>query len=92
MNFESKECSGSLQDMQLKNEQPVPSDSMKLNPQNVTSVPVRSPPQAAQPIVSFQEKMSSNSSASRKKSVPNVSTKRKPRKLAVNFGASKSLE
>ncbi|XP_054839659.1 5'-3' exoribonuclease 1 isoform X2 [Eublepharis macularius] len=92
MNFDSKDFSGTLQDVQLKNEQSVSSDTRKLNPQDAASDSLRCP-QAAQPIVSFQEKMaSSSSSSSHKKSTPNVSIKRKPRKLAVNFGASKSSE
>lgn len=91
MHFDSKDFSGTLQDVQLKNEQPVSSDTIKLNPQDASSDPLRCP-QAAQPI-SFQEKMASpSSSASHKKSTPNVSIRRKPRKLAVNFGVSKSSE
>ncbi|XP_061492908.1 5'-3' exoribonuclease 1 isoform X2 [Rhineura floridana] len=89
MNFESKEFPGSLQNVQSKNEQAT-SDTTKMNPQDAASDHLRSPPQAAQ---SFQEKKASPSSvSSRKKSTPNVSTKRKPRKLAVNFGAPKSSE
>ncbi|XP_048361506.1 5'-3' exoribonuclease 1-like [Sphaerodactylus townsendi] len=89
MHFDSKDFSGTVQDVQLKNEHPVSSDTTKLNPQDASSDPLRCP-QAAQPIV-FQEKMASASpSASHKKSTPNVSIKRKPRKLAVNFGVSKS--
>ncbi|XP_015268972.1 PREDICTED: 5'-3' exoribonuclease 1 [Gekko japonicus] len=99
IHFDSKDFSGTLQDVQLKNEQPVSSNTTKLNPQDAASDPLRCPqaaqrcPQAAQPILSFQEKMASPSpSASHKKSTPNVSIKRKPRKLAVNFGVSKSSE
>ncbi|XP_063162715.1 5'-3' exoribonuclease 1 isoform X1 [Candoia aspera] len=91
MNFESKEFQASLQDVQLKNDQSI-SDTTKLNSQDAPSDPSR-PPQTVQSVVSFQEKMvSPNSRASHKKSTPNISTKRKPRKLAVNFGASKSSE
>ncbi|XP_062988229.1 5'-3' exoribonuclease 1 isoform X2 [Elgaria multicarinata webbii] len=92
INFEPKEFPTSLQDVQLRNEQ-LTSDTTKLNPQDAASDPLRSPLQAAQSIMSFQEKIASQSSvASRKKSTPNVSSKRKPRKLAVNFGAPKSSE
>ncbi|XP_077204888.1 5'-3' exoribonuclease 1 isoform X3 [Paroedura picta] len=92
MHFDSKDFSGTLQVVQLKNEQPVSSDTIKLNQQDAASDPLRCP-QTAQPMLSFQEKMASPSpSASHKKSTANVSIKRKPRKLAVNFGVSKSSE
>nr|XP_060623773.1 5'-3' exoribonuclease 1 isoform X1 [Anolis sagrei ordinatus] len=92
MNSESKEFPASPQDTQLKNEHLV-SDSTKLHLQDRSSDSLRSPPQTALSGMLFQEKMaSSNSVASRKKSTPNVSTKRKPRKLAVNFGVPKSSE
>lgn len=92
LHFESKDFSGTLQDVQLKNEQPVSSDTTKLNPKDAASDPLRCP-QAAQAALSFQEKMASPSpNASHKKSTPNASIKRKPRKLAVNFGVSKSSE
>ncbi|XP_042312983.1 5'-3' exoribonuclease 1 isoform X2 [Sceloporus undulatus] len=92
MNSESKEFSVSPQDTQLKIEQPV-TDTTKLNLQDGSSDSLRSPQQTAQSVMGFQEKMaSSNPVASRKKSTPNVSIKRKPRKLAVNFGAPKSSE
>ncbi|XP_044288700.1 5'-3' exoribonuclease 1 isoform X3 [Varanus komodoensis] len=92
INSEAKEFPPSLQDVQLRNEQSV-SDSTKLNLQDVSSDPLRSPPQATQSIAPFQEKTASQSSVvSRKKSTPNVSSKRKSRKLAVNFGAPKTSE
>lgn len=91
MYFES-EFPGSVQDVPLKNEQLISPDTTKLNPQDASSDSLRSP-QAAQSVVALQEKTASPSStALRKKSTPNVSAKRKPRKLAVNFGAPKSSE
>lgn len=89
MHFEP-EFSGSLQDVPLKNEQLISPDTTKLHPLDASSDPLKSP-QTAQPVVALQEKRASPSStALRKKS--NVSAKRKPRKLAVNFGAPKSSE
>ncbi|XP_028587031.2 5'-3' exoribonuclease 1 [Podarcis muralis] len=87
-NVEPKEFPGSLQNVQLKNEQSS-IDTTKMNPHDASSEHLRS----HQAAPSFQEKKAPSSSvASRKKSIPNVSTKRKPRKLAVNFGAPKSSE
>ncbi|KAL7990884.1 hypothetical protein Chor_014314 [Crotalus horridus] len=91
INFESKEFQASLQDAQLKNDQSI-SDTTKLNSPDTSSDPLR-PSQTVQSAASFQDKMASpNSRVPHKKSTPNVSSKRKPRKLAVNFGASKSSE
>ncbi|XP_026520355.1 5'-3' exoribonuclease 1 isoform X1 [Notechis scutatus] len=91
INCESKEFQTSLQETQLKNDQSV-SDTTKLNSPATSSDPLR-PSQTVQSAPSFQEKIvSPNSRVPHKKSTPNVSTKRKPRKLAVNFGASKSSE
>ncbi|XP_066475820.1 5'-3' exoribonuclease 1 isoform X2 [Tiliqua scincoides] len=91
MHFES-EFPGSLQDAPLKNEQLISPDTTTSNPQDASLNPLRSP-QTAQSLIALQEKRASPSStALRKKSTPNVSAKRKPRKLAVNFGAPKSSE
>ncbi|XP_053162862.1 5'-3' exoribonuclease 1 isoform X2 [Hemicordylus capensis] len=88
MNFESKEFPGSFQDVQLKKEQLMSFDTTKLNPQDAASDPLRS----AQAAVTFREKMTSPSSTTPRKKSTNISAKRKPRKLAVNFGAPKSSE
>ncbi|XP_070609455.1 5'-3' exoribonuclease 1 isoform X3 [Erythrolamprus reginae] len=90
-NFECKEFQASLQDAQLQNDQSI-SDITKLNSPETSSDPLRSS-QTVRSAASFQEKMTpSNSRVPHKKSTPNASTKRKSRKLAVNFGASKSSE
>uniref|UniRef100_A0A8B9C2A9 5'-3' exoribonuclease 1 n=1 Tax=Anser brachyrhynchus TaxID=132585 RepID=A0A8B9C2A9_9AVES len=86
-NFELKEFQSSPQAAPLKNEQPVSSDHIQ---QDSSSTPLKSP-QAAQSTVSFQENMATPS-VPHNKSTPNTSSKRKPRKLAVNFGAPKSSE
>nr|XP_020648282.1 5'-3' exoribonuclease 1 isoform X1 [Pogona vitticeps] len=87
VNSEAKEFLDSSQCVQLNNEQPV-SDTTALNPQDSVSLP-----QVAQPTMSYQEKTASpNSVGPRKKSASNAFAKRKPRKLAVNFGAPKPSE
>uniref|UniRef100_A0A8C2TG80 5'-3' exoribonuclease 1 n=1 Tax=Coturnix japonica TaxID=93934 RepID=A0A8C2TG80_COTJA len=86
-NFEFKEFQSSPQAAPLKNEQPVSSDHIQ---QDSSSAPLKSP-QAAQSTVSFQDNVATPS-VPRNKSTPNTSSKRKPRKLAVNFGAPKSAE
>ncbi|OXB65007.1 hypothetical protein ASZ78_000216 [Callipepla squamata] len=86
-NFEFKEFQSSPQAAPLKNEQPVSSDHIQ---QDSSSAPLKSP-QAAQSTVSFQDNVAT-SSVPRNKSTPNTSRKRKPRKLAVNFGTPKSSE
>ncbi|NXT30048.1 XRN1 exoribonuclease, partial [Syrrhaptes paradoxus] len=86
-NFEFKEFQSSPQAAPLKNEQPVSSDHIQ---QDSSSAPLKSP-QAAQSTVSFQDNVAAPS-VPHKKSTPNTSSKRKPRKLAVNFGAPKSSE
>ncbi|KAF4801807.1 5'-3' exoribonuclease 1 isoform X4 [Turdus rufiventris] len=86
-NFELKEFQSSPQAAPLKNEQPVSSDHIQ---QDSSSTPLKSP-QAAQSTVSFQDNVATPS-VPHNKSTPNTSSKRKPRKLAVNFGAPKSSE
>uniref|UniRef100_A0A669PQG0 5'-3' exoribonuclease 1 n=1 Tax=Phasianus colchicus TaxID=9054 RepID=A0A669PQG0_PHACC len=86
-NFEFKEFQSSPQAAPLKNEQPVSSDHIQ---QDSSSAPLKSP-QAAQSSVSFQDNVATPS-VPRNKSAPNTSSKRKPRKLAVNFGTPKSAE
>ena len=86
-NFEFKEFQSSPQAAPLKNEQPVSSDHIQ---QDSSSAPLKSP-QAAQSTVSFQDN-AATPSVPRNKSAPNTSSKRKPRKLAVNFGTPKSAE
>ncbi|XP_042734269.1 5'-3' exoribonuclease 1 isoform X1 [Lagopus leucura] len=86
-NFEFKEFQSSPQAAPLKNEQPVSSDHIQ---QDNSSAPLKSP-QAAQSSVSFQDSVATPS-VPRNKSTPNTSSKRKSRKLAVNFGTPKSAE
>uniref|UniRef100_A0A8C0F3Y3 5'-3' exoribonuclease 1 n=1 Tax=Bubo bubo TaxID=30461 RepID=A0A8C0F3Y3_BUBBB len=86
-NFELKEFQSSPQAAPLKNEQPVSSDHIQ---QDSSSAPLKSP-QAAQSTVSFQDNVATPS-VPHNKSTPNTSSKRKPRKLAVNFGAPKSSQ
>uniref|UniRef100_A0A8B9PWH9 5'-3' exoribonuclease 1 n=1 Tax=Apteryx owenii TaxID=8824 RepID=A0A8B9PWH9_APTOW len=86
-NFELKEFQSSPQAAPLKNEQPVSSDHIQ---QDSSSAPLKST-QAAQSTVSFQDNVTTPS-VPHNKSTPNTSSKRKPRKLAVNFGAPKSSE
>uniref|UniRef100_A0A803V1L2 5'-3' exoribonuclease 1 n=1 Tax=Ficedula albicollis TaxID=59894 RepID=A0A803V1L2_FICAL len=86
-NFELKEFQSSPQAAPLKNEQPVSSDHIQ---QDSSSAPLKSP-QAAQSTVSFQDNVATPS-VPHNKSTSNTSSKRKPRKLAVNFGAPKSSE
>ncbi|RMC02142.1 hypothetical protein DUI87_21308 [Hirundo rustica rustica] len=85
--FELKEFQSSPQAAPLKNEQPMSSDHIQ---QDSSSAPLKSP-QAAQSTVSFQDNVATPS-VPHNKSTPNTSSKRKPRKLAVNFGAPKSSE
>ncbi|KFW10835.1 5'-3' exoribonuclease 1, partial [Fulmarus glacialis] len=86
-NFEVKEFQSSPQAAPLKNEQPVSSDHIQ---QDSSSAPLKTP-QAAQSTVSFQDNVATPR-VPHNKSTPNTSSKRKPRKLAVNFGAPKSSE
>uniref|UniRef100_A0A8C0GM61 5'-3' exoribonuclease 1 n=1 Tax=Chelonoidis abingdonii TaxID=106734 RepID=A0A8C0GM61_CHEAB len=88
-NFEFKEFQGTLQAGPLKNEQLIYSETNKLIQQD-TSTPLKSP-QAVQSAVSFQDNVATPG-VLHNKSTPNISSKRKTRKLAVNFGAPKSSE
>ncbi|XP_061221246.1 5'-3' exoribonuclease 1 isoform X1 [Neopsephotus bourkii] len=85
--FEHKEFQSFPQAAPLKNEQPVSSDHTQ---QDSSSAPLKSP-QAAQSTVSFQDNVATPR-VPHNKSTPNTSSKRKSRKLAVNFGAPKSSE
>uniref|UniRef100_A0A8V5HES0 5'-3' exoribonuclease 1 n=1 Tax=Melopsittacus undulatus TaxID=13146 RepID=A0A8V5HES0_MELUD len=85
--FEHKEFQSFPQAAPLKNEQPVSSDHTQ---QDSSSAPLKSP-QAAQSAVSFQDNVATPR-VPHNKSTPNTSSKRKSRKLAVNFGAQKSSE
>uniref|UniRef100_A0A8D0GUT3 Uncharacterized protein n=1 Tax=Sphenodon punctatus TaxID=8508 RepID=A0A8D0GUT3_SPHPU len=90
-NFEFKEFPASPQAVPLTNEQPASSDATKLIPQD-SSTSLKCHP-AAQSTVPFQDKGASGSSnVPHNKSKPNASSKRKQRKLAVNFGAPKPSE
>ncbi|KAJ7395556.1 hypothetical protein BTVI_154292 [Pitangus sulphuratus] len=86
-NFELKEFQSSPQAAPLKNDQPVSSDHIQ---QDSSSAPLKSP-QAAPSTGSFQDNVATPS-VPHNKSTPNTSSKRKPRKLAVNFGTPKSAE
>uniref|UniRef100_A0A8B9GLE6 5'-3' exoribonuclease 1 n=1 Tax=Amazona collaria TaxID=241587 RepID=A0A8B9GLE6_9PSIT len=86
-NLEHKEFQSFPQAAPLKNEQPVSSDHTQ---QDSSSAPLKSP-QAAQSTVSFQDNVATPR-VPHNKSTPNTSSKRKSRKLAVNFGAPKSSE
>ncbi|XP_062494995.1 5'-3' exoribonuclease 1 isoform X8 [Pezoporus occidentalis] len=86
-NFEHKEFQSFPQGAPLKNEQAVSSDHTQ---QDSSSAPLKSP-QAAQSTVSFQDNVAAPR-VPHNKSTPNTSSKRKSRKLAVNFGAPKSSE
>nr|XP_010594276.1 5'-3' exoribonuclease 1 isoform X2 [Loxodonta africana] len=90
-NFESKEAQSSSQAAPLQTSQPGSSDVTKVIPQEGSSASVKSP-QIPQPATSVQvEAVSQGHSLSHHKATPS-SSRRKPRKLAVNFGVSKPSE
>ncbi|XP_037699383.1 LOW QUALITY PROTEIN: 5'-3' exoribonuclease 1 [Choloepus didactylus] len=90
-NFESKEAQSSSQAALLQSSQPGSSDVTKVIPQESSSASLKSP-QINQPA-SFQvESASQGHIMSHHKSTPRSSSRRKPRKLAVNFGVSKPSE
>ncbi|XP_049723723.1 5'-3' exoribonuclease 1 isoform X2 [Elephas maximus indicus] len=90
-NFESKEAQSSSQAAPLQTSQPGSSDITKVIPQEGSSASVKSP-QIPQPATSVQvEAASQGHSLSHHKATPS-SSRRKPRKLAVNFGVSKPSE
>ncbi|XP_030071789.1 5'-3' exoribonuclease 1 isoform X2 [Microcaecilia unicolor] len=89
--FEFKEFQSSAQASSVKNDHSVKSDATKRVYEDSSSTPLKS--QARQPPNSMQDKAASmSSSAPHNKSTPGSASKRKPRKLAVNFGVSKPVE
>ncbi|KAM9604547.1 5'-3' exoribonuclease 1 isoform 2-T2 [Trichechus inunguis] len=91
-NFENKEAQSSSQAAPRQTSQPASSDITKVMPQESSSASVKSP-HITQPVSSFQaEAASQGHSMSYHKSIPSSSSRRKPRKLAVNFGVSKPSE
>ncbi|KAB1283302.1 5'-3' exoribonuclease 1 [Camelus dromedarius] len=89
--FENKEAQSS-QATPLQTSQSASSDVTKVIPQENSSVSLKSS-QIAQPVSSFQvEAASPGHSTSHHKSTPSSSSRRKSRKLAVNFGVSKPSE
>nr|XP_033814322.1 5'-3' exoribonuclease 1 isoform X3 [Geotrypetes seraphini] len=89
--FELKEFQSSTQAAPVKNDQSIKSDATKWLFEDSSSTLVKS--QASQPPISIQDKAASMSfSAPHNKSTPGSASKRKPRKLAVNFGVSKPVE
>ncbi|XP_024906535.1 5'-3' exoribonuclease 1 isoform X2 [Pteropus alecto] len=90
-NFENKEAQSS-QASPLQTSQPGSSDVTKVIPQESSSVSLKSS-QITHPAPSFQVEASSQGhSMSHHKSTPSSSSRRKSRKLAVNFGVSKPSE
>ncbi|XP_027438932.2 5'-3' exoribonuclease 1 isoform X3 [Zalophus californianus] len=90
-NFESKEVQNS-QATPLQTSQPGSSIVTKVIPQESSSASLKSS-QITQPASSFQaEAASQGHSMSHHKSTPSSSSRRKSRKLAVNFGVSKPSE
>ncbi|XP_006869917.1 PREDICTED: 5'-3' exoribonuclease 1 isoform X2 [Chrysochloris asiatica] len=89
-NFENKEPQSSSQATPLQTSQPGSSDTTKVIPQESSTASTKSH-QITQPA-SFQvDTASPGHSMSHRKSTPS-SSRRKPRKLAVNFGVSKPSE
>uniref|UniRef100_A0A2K5YFP3 5'-3' exoribonuclease 1 n=2 Tax=Mandrillus leucophaeus TaxID=9568 RepID=A0A2K5YFP3_MANLE len=90
-NFENKEAQSS-QATPVQTSQPDSSNIVKVSPQESSSASLKSS-QIAQPTSSFQvETASQGRSISHHKSTPSSSSRRKSRKLAVNFGVSKPSE
>ncbi|ELK34946.1 5'-3' exoribonuclease 1 [Myotis davidii] len=90
-NFENKDAQSS-QATPLQTSQPGSSDVPKVIPQESSSAPFKSS-QITQPASSFQvEAASQGHSISHHKSAPSSSSRKKSRKLAVNFGISKPSE
>ncbi|XP_038312964.1 5'-3' exoribonuclease 1 isoform X4 [Canis lupus familiaris] len=89
-NFESKEAQCSATPLQTS--QPGSSNVTKVIPQESSSASLKSS-QITQPASSFQvEAASQGHNVSHHKSTPSSSSRRKSRKLAVNFGVSKPSE
>lgn len=90
-NFESKEAQ-SAPATPLQTSQPTSSNVTKVIPQETSSASLKSS-QITQPASSFQvEGASQGHSMSHHKSTPSSSSRRKSRKLAVNFGVPKPSE
>ncbi|XP_053528818.1 5'-3' exoribonuclease 1 isoform X1 [Artibeus jamaicensis] len=90
-NFENKEAQ-SPQATPLQTSQPGSSGVTKAIPQESSSASLK-PSQTAQPASSFQVEAASQSrGVCHHKSAPSSSSRRKSRKLAVNFGISKPSE
>ncbi|XP_023071116.1 5'-3' exoribonuclease 1 isoform X5 [Piliocolobus tephrosceles] len=90
-NFENKEAQSS-QATPVQTSQPDSSNIIQVSPQESSSASLKSS-QIAQPASSFQvETASQGRSISHHKSTPSSSSRRKSRKLAVNFGVSKPSE
>uniref|UniRef100_A0A8C8XRG6 5'-3' exoribonuclease 1 n=1 Tax=Panthera leo TaxID=9689 RepID=A0A8C8XRG6_PANLE len=90
-NFESKEAQ-SAPATPLQTSQPTSSSVTKVIPQETSSASLKSS-QITQPASSFQvEGASQGHSMSHHKSTPSSSSRRKSRKLAVNFGVPKPSE
>ncbi|XP_016862130.1 5'-3' exoribonuclease 1 isoform X5 [Homo sapiens] len=90
-NFENKEAQSS-QATPVQTSQPDSSNIVKVSPRESSSASLKSSP-IAQPASSFQvETASQGHSISHHKSTPISSSRRKSRKLAVNFGVSKPSE
>ncbi|XP_076986423.1 5'-3' exoribonuclease 1 isoform X2 [Tamandua tetradactyla] len=91
-NFENKEAQSSSHAAPLQTSHPGSSDVTKVIPQESSSTSFKSP-QITQPASSFQaDSPSPGYIMSHHKSTPSSSSRRKPRKLAVNFGISKPSE
>ncbi|XP_074261907.1 5'-3' exoribonuclease 1 isoform X8 [Saimiri boliviensis] len=90
-NFENKEAQCS-QATPVQTSQPDSSNTVKVSPQESSSASLKSS-QIAQPASCFQvETASQGRSLSHHKPTPSSSSRRKSRKLAVNFGVSKPSE
>ncbi|XP_028906650.1 5'-3' exoribonuclease 1 isoform X2 [Ornithorhynchus anatinus] len=92
-NWENREAPGPSHPAPTKAERPGPPDATKSAPQDRPSTSsLKSPPNPS-PTASFPDKVAPPSSAGgRDKATPTSSSRRKPRKLAVNFGVPKPCE
>uniref|UniRef100_A0A8C2UR65 5'-3' exoribonuclease 1 n=1 Tax=Chinchilla lanigera TaxID=34839 RepID=A0A8C2UR65_CHILA len=92
-NFENKEAQTSSQASPAQTSKPGPSDATKVATQENASASANSS-QVAQAASSLQGETASpgSHSASHQKATPRSSSRRKSRKLAVNFGVSKPSE
>ncbi|XP_045143411.1 5'-3' exoribonuclease 1 isoform X1 [Echinops telfairi] len=91
-NYENKDAQGSSQAAPLQTSQPASSESSTRTPPQESPAASGKSPQRPQPASSSQvEAASHGRSTSHSKSTPS-SSRRKPRKLAVNFGVSKPSE